>query len=390
MPERPLYALLLPPGARLVAGVAAALDGSGPAVAPLDPAAPAASIRRLLAALRPAAVVTPAGAQPYEDAVPVDATTAAVVTTSGSTGEPKAVELPAAALLASARATLSRVDARPGDRWLLALPPWQVAGLQVIVRSLVAGTDPVMLPRFTVDGVAEHAAEYTALVPTMLRRLLGAGMDLSGFRTVLLGGAAPPAGLLAAARAAGMRVVTTYGMTETCGGCVYDGEPLAGVRVAVDADGAIRVTGPVLASGYRLRPEWTGRSFAGGWFHTNDLGRLTADGRLEVLGRADDVVVTGGEKVAPQVVADLLSTHPAVAEVAVLGRPDPEWGHRVVAVVVPTDPTAPPTLADLRRHVGQRAPRHLAPRELLLVERIPVLASGKPDRAALAGLAPPT
>lgn len=389
MPERPLHALLLPPGGPLVAGVAAALDGSGPAVAPLDPAAPAASIRRLLAALRPAAVVTPDGVQQYEDAVPVDATTAAVVTTSGSTGEPKAVELPVAALVASARATLSRVDARAGDRWLLALPPWHVAGLQVIVRSLVAGTDPVVLPRFTVDGVAEHAAEHTALVPTMLRRLIAEQVDLSAFRTVLLGGAAPPAELLAAARAAGMRVVTTYGMTETCGGCVYDGEPLDGVRVAVDADGAIRLGGPVLASGYRLRPEWTGRSFAGGWFHTTDLGRLTVDGRLEVLGRADDVVVTGGEKVAPQAVADLLSTHPAVAEVAVVGRPDPQWGQRVVAVVVPSDPAAPPTLAELRRHVGRSAPRHLAPRELLLVERIPMLASGKPDRAALAGPASP-
>src|SRR6185312_8850116 len=213
------------------------------------------------------------------------------------------------------------------------------------------------------------------------RRLLDAGsatLDaLRSYTAVLLGGAAAPAGLVATARAAGVPVVVTYGMSETCGGCVYDGVPLDGVSVDLVGGDRITIGGPVLAAGYRLRPELSRRVFAGGRFVTGDAGRL-AGGRLTVLGRADDVLVTGGEKVAPAAVADALAEHPAVAEAAVVGVADPDWGQRVVAVVV-LRAGAGLTLAEARRQVAGRVSRAAAPRE----PRGPPSASGSraPGRA---------
>jgi len=177
-------------------------------------------------------------------------------------------------------------------------------------------------------------------------------------------------------------VVTTYGMTETCGGCVYDGVPLAGVSVRTGAGGRIEITGPVLFSGYRLRPDLTGQATAGGWLVTADVGVVEA-GRLAVHGRADEMINTGGEKVAPSQVAAALELCPGVREAVVIGVPDPEWGERVTAVVVPGDPARPPTLRVLRATVADRIPRHAAPRALVLVTEMPLLASGKPDLAAL-------
>ena len=184
--------------------------------------------------------------------------TAVVIGTSGSTGAPKGVELSAAALRHSAQASLDRVGARPGERWLCCLPVTHVAGLQVLVRSLVGGTEPALAGHAdgaTLAAAAASGCAHVSLVPTQLQRLLESGADkstpLAGFSSVLLGGAAAPAGLLAAARAAGVPVVTTYGMTETCGGCVYDGVPLDGVRVKIGDDERIWIGGPVLFSGYR-------------------------------------------------------------------------------------------------------------------------------------------
>jgi len=204
---------------------------------------------------------------------------------------------------------------------------------------------------------------------------------LRGFDTVLLGGAAAPPALLEQARAAGVRVVPTYGMSETGGGCVYAGTALTGVQVEVD-DGLVRLAGPTLAAGYRLRPDLTAEAFVGGWFVTGDLGRLRPDGRLEVLGRADDVIVTGGEKVAPAAVEAALAEHPAVAEVAVAGVPDPEWGARVMAAVV-LRVGASLTLAQAREHVAARLGRVAAPRELRLLTALARLPSGKVDLLAL-------
>jgi o-succinylbenzoate---CoA ligase len=386
MSGRPLHALLLPPGRQVYDALAAALDG-GAAVLPLAPDLPPASLQRLLAELRPHLLISADGEVPLPDPAPVDDDVAVVVATSGSTGNPKGVQLTAAALRYSAGATLDRLDARSPDRWLSCLPTGHVAGVQVLVRSLVAGAEPEIHDRFDPAAVARSGAEFVALVPTMLGRLLHSGVDLRRFRTVLLGGAAVPPDLLARARRAGARVVTTYGMSETCGGCVYDGRPLTGVRVDLDADGRIRLGGPVLASGYRLSPELTAAAFRDGWFRTSDLGRFGPDGRLEVLGRADDFIVTGGENVAPRAVETLLGRHPQVREVVVVGRPDEEWGQRVTAVVVPANASRPPTLAELRSFVLAHAADSLAPRELVLVPSLPLLPSGKVDRRTLTGTA---
>ncbi|MEV7010879.1 AMP-binding protein [Streptosporangium sp. NPDC051022] len=370
---RELHAVVLPAGPELFRAVAAALDGDGPAVLPLPPTLPAPALRATLDALRP----THVNGVRREHGVGVPAEVAVVIATSGTTGTPKGVQLSAAALRASASASLLRLDARPGERWLCCLPPSHVSGLQVLVRSLLSGTEPIVHDGFSPEAVLASGARHVSLVPTQLRRLLPA--DLSVFKTILLGGAAASPGLLAEARAAGARVVTTYGMSETCGGCVYDGAPLYDVDLKIGDDGRIRVAGPVLFSGYRLRPDLTGAARDGDWFLTSDLGTLS-EGRLRVLGRADDVINTGGEKVVAAAVSAAVAEHPAITDAAVVGRPDPEWGERVVAVVVSS---APPSLADLRAFVKKRLPAYAAPAELVVMPEIPLLSNGKPDLAAL-------
>jgi len=251
------------------------------------------------------------------------------------------------------------------------------------VRSLLAGTDPVVVDRLEPGALAASGCAHVAVVPTQLRRMVDAGDDLTSAKTILLGGAAAPAGLVDAARAAGGRIVTTYGMSETSGGCVYDGMPLADVSVDIGPDGRIRIAGPVLFSGYRLRPDLTTEVRDGRWFITADIGSIGPAGRLLVRGRADDVINTGGEKVVAAEVEAALGTCAGVSEAAVVGRPDPEWGELVTAVVVAADQSAPPLLADIRAHVRSRLPAYAVPAALLLVPEMPMLASGKPDRAAL-------
>jgi O-succinylbenzoic acid--CoA ligase len=387
--SRPLHAVLLPAaaaGGRLLEALSAALDGTGPAILPLDPGLPRERLDSLIEAFAPAAIETPDGTTRLRPGGPpaaprpgVRPEVAAVIATSGSTGQPKGTELSAAALLASARASLRRIGARPGERWLCCLPTSHVAGIGVLVRSLVAGAAPAVTGRLAAGTLAASGCAYVSLVPTQLRRLVDAGADLSPMQAILLGGAAIPDGLLAAASAAGGRVITTYGMSETCGGCVYDGAPLDGVSVETDDDGLIRIAGPVLFSGYRLRPDLTARARDGRWFVTSDLGSISASGGLLVRGRADDVIVTGGENVVAAEVAAALGTCPGVREVVVVGRPDREWGEVVTAVVVPADPARPPTLDALRAHARGPLPRRAAPRELVLVAGIPLLRSGKPD-----------
>ena len=386
MTNRSLHAVLVDrTGPRLLELLAAALDGSGPAIAPLDAGLPQARLAALIEALAPASVEGPDGVTTARSgqAEGVAEDTVVVVGTSGSTGAPKGVELSAAALLHSARASLARIGARPGERWLCCLPGTYIAGLQVLVRSLVSGTDPVLADRADAQTVAASGCAHVSLVPTQLRRLLDVDISISqdlshslaGFRSVLLGGAAAPTGLLEAARAAGVPVVTTYGMTETCGGCVYDGLPLDGVQVRIGDDESIWIGGPVLFSGYLGGP----RAAGDGWLRTSDLGRLDAAGRLVVRGRADDVINTGGALVVPGEVAAVLLTYPGVRDAAVLGEPDPEWGERVIAVVVPADPADPPTLELLRLHVQERLPRYAAPSRVAVVEAVPMLSSGKHD-----------
>jgi len=305
----------------------------------------------------------------------------AVVLTSGSTGEPRGVELSWNALHASAEATNRRLEVEPGDRWLCPVPVHHIAGLQILVRSERAGLDPpLVMDRFDVAEVAEAETNLISLVPTMLVRLLDAGIDLSRFKAILLGGAALAPSLLLRAREGGAPIVRSYGMTETCGGCVYDGEPLEGVDLRIEASGEIALSGPVLFSRYRGEPELTRARLVNGWFRTADAGTIES-GRLRVLGRVDELINTGGEKVSPAEVAGLLTTHPAVAHAEVIGVPDAEWGERVVAFIEVVG--RPPTLDEVRAHIADRAEGFKAPRELVVIHEWPRLPSGKIDRRRL-------
>lgn len=377
-------------GTWVAALTATVVDGTGPAVVPVG-AGPAQG--------GTAGTAGTAG-PPAPDAAEVPDEVALVVPTSGSTGEARHVLLPAAALRASAAATAARLGG-PGT-WLLALPLTHVAGLQVVVRSVLAGTTPVVVDGaggFRPDAFARAVAglpggrRYTSLVPTQLHRLLDdpAGADaLRGFDAVLVGGAATPGPLLDRAREADVAVVRTFGASETCGGCVYDGVPLDGVRVRTDDDGHVLVTGPVLASGYLGRPDLDAPAFpvvdGERWWRSGDLGEVR-DGRLRVLGRADDVLVTGGVKVAPAAVERALVELPGVREASVVGLPDDAWGQAVTAVVVVAPGSTAPTLDEVRRHVAERLGAEAAPRTVVVVPSLPLRGPGKIDRRAVAELA---
>jgi len=366
----------------------AALTGTGPPVLPV----PAADRERVLGILE---VITSSGVG--GGIRNVDESTggrpALVMPTSGSTGSPKLVVLSAAALTASARATHRRLG---GDgHWLLSLPTSGIAGLQVITRSLLADTEPVVVsPSAHPDDIAEAAKDmdgrrYAALVPTQLHRLLAAptGADaLAAFHAVLIGGAATPPALLAAALAQGIRIVTTYGMTETAGGCVYDGRPLDGVAVAVDTAGRIRIGGSTVFSGYLGRPIETTAAMSQGWFITADRGRIDDGGLLRVLGRTDDVVVSGGVNVALAAVSERLHAHADIADAIAVGVPDDEWGTAVVAFVVvePSAASDHPNENDWRAWVAAGLGRAHSPRRVVTIARMPMLANGKPDRQELA------
>jgi o-succinylbenzoate---CoA ligase len=371
------------------AALAAALDGSGPALIPL-PASPAAVREALVAAFRP-----DDGAAPLESE-----DIALVVPTSGSTGEPKGALLTASALRSSAEATHARLGG-PG-RWVLALPLTHVAGLLVVVRAIGAahvptevdlggGFDPQRFAAAATDAALAASADgvplYVSLVPGQLLRLLDAEIDLSDFSAILLGAAATPESLLRRAGRAGARVVTTYGMSETCGGCVYDGRPLDRTVVDIDSSGRVVVSGPTLFSGYRLRPDLSAGAFDGaGRLVTADLGAFDADGRLLILGRADDMIVSGGENVAPARVEAALAGLADVLSCAVVGVPDPEWGERIVAVAV-ARPGTQLDLGGLRTATADLLPVGWLPRGLVLVASIPMLAPGKPDRSAVRAIA---
>ncbi|EID16345.1 O-succinylbenzoic acid--CoA ligase [Mycobacterium xenopi RIVM700367] len=323
----------------------------------------------------------------------IDDDIAVVVTTSGTTGAPKGAQLTAAALTASANATHARLGG-PG-RWLLALPAYHIAGVQVLVRSLLAGTVPVELDvsaGFDIDELPSAVEKlgagrrYTALVAAQLSKALtslAATEALAEFDAVLIGGGPAPRPVLDAAAAAGISIVRTYGMSETAGGCVYDGVPLDGVGLRIGADGRIVIGGATLARGYR-NPVDPDPFAEPGWFYTDDLGALDDSGRLSVLGRADEAISTGGLTVVPQPVEAVLSTHPAVRDCAVFGVDDPRLGQRVVAAVVVRRGCAAPTLDELRAHVARTLDVTAAPRELHIVDALPMRGIGKVDRQALA------
>jgi o-succinylbenzoate---CoA ligase len=327
----------------------------GDAVLPLDPRLPAPARARLLAAVGPR---------------PVEEGDALVLATSGTTGEGKGVVLTHAAVEASARASSARLGVIPAsDRWLACLPLAHVGGLSVVTRALVTGTALDVQDGFSAAAVQRSGASLISLVATALQRI-----DPSAFRVILLGGSAPPRDLPA-------NVVTTYGMTETGSGVVYDGVPLEGVSVRLDHDGQILLRGPMLLRAYRTADTDIGALNGEGWFPTGDAGHFEPDGRLAVDGRLSDLIITGGENVWPAPVEHALRRHPQVADVAVAGRPDPEWGERVVAFIVPRG--TPPTLEELRALVKEEVAPWAAPRELVLVESLPKTAIGKVRRDEL-------
>jgi o-succinylbenzoate---CoA ligase len=365
---------------------------AGLAVLPVDPAAPGPELRRILEALRPTHLLDRDGLVPLPGGEPVEDGVAAVVPTSGTTGVPKGVELTAAGIRASSLAVSSALGAGPDDRWLACVGLHSVAGLAIVARSWHTGASLEVHDRFDTGAVARAAGEGATLVsvvPTMLARLLDAGAGMERFRHVLLGGAPAPAELVQRAAGQGVTVSRTYGLTETFGGVVHEGHPLEGVELAIAADGEVTVRGPMLLRRYRRDPAATATALRDGWLHTGDLGRIEPDGRLRVLGRRDDLVITGGVSVHPSEVEAVLARHPEVGDVAVGAAPDPEWGQRLVAYVVPRDRELPPTLAGLRAFASERLSAPKAPRELVLVEGLPRTASGKLLRRRLANLTGP-
>lgn len=327
---------------------------------------------------------------------PVDPDVALVIATSGTTGIPKGALHSAASLLASIDATHDRLGG-PGG-WLLALPPHHIAGLQVLLRSLRAGVEPVTMDvsdGFDPDvlvralGSMSSTRRYTSLVPTQLIKVLenpSATAALADVDAVLVGGAATPAPLREKALAAGIPVVRTYGMSETCGGCVYDGAPLRGVRIRVDGDatGRVFLGGPMVASGYRGLPEHP--AFAEpGWFRTDDIGTVGPDGILAIVGRADEAITSGGLTIIPQVVEAAILSDPAVGDCAVFGLPDDRLGQKVVAAVVAA-PGTTPTAESVRAAVARTLDRTAAPRDVFFVDELPRRGPGKVDRAALRAL----
>ncbi|MBN3512720.1 o-succinylbenzoate--CoA ligase [Mycolicibacterium septicum] len=320
----------------------------------------------------------------------IDDDVAVVISTSGTTGKPKGALLTADALRASAAATHARLG---GDgRWLLALPAYHIAGLQVLVRSALAGTAPVGVAASFDPGDLPSAVaalgsgrRYASLVAVQLDKSLrhpAAAEALADLDAVLIGGGPMPAGVAERAEAAGVNVVRTYGMSETAGGCVYDGVALDGVKVRVD-NARILLGGATVARGYRnpISPD----PFAEpGWFRTDDLGTVDDSGVLRVLGRVDDAVSTGGLTVLPQLVESALAGHPAIAECAVFGVPDERLGQRVVAALVLTPGSSAPDVAQLRDHVAQTLDATAAPREVHVVDELPRRGIGKLDRRTLA------
>lgn len=360
---------------------------AGDAIAPIDPRLPRSEAKQVMAAVAPSAVIEADGEiRSLPDGLPVEEGDAAVVATSGTTGRPKAVIHTHDGVAASANATSVALAVDPTtDKWLACLPLAHIGGLAVVMRSLVTETPVEVHDQFNAAATLDAVARGATLVSLVTRALNQIPSDI--FRAILLGGAAPPPGRPA-------NVIATYGMTETGSGIVYERRPLDGVGIDIarrgalggpanstpGSEGEIRLRGPMLFRAYRHDPD---PFDADGWFATGDLGHWGDDGRLVVDGRRGDVIVTGGEKVWPSRIEALLSRRDDVAEIALVGRPDSDWGHRVVAVVVPTDPSSPPTLDGLRAATKEAFPPWCAPHDLELRPELPKTSLGKIRRDQL-------
>jgi O-succinylbenzoic acid--CoA ligase len=389
-----LVAVDVPPGPAWLE-VVADLWKEGAAILPLDARLTDRDRRVIVDLARPASVVTADQEVLFADPVPDEpGRVGLVMATSGTGGDPKLVELPRVAITAALEGSFDALGhaagrrLEPSEPWVCCLSPAHVGGMLVLLRHVVSGAPVTVLEGVGLDPVDPRrgvpAGAHIALVPTILRRLVAAGADLSRFGIVLVGGAEIDAGLAEQVARSGGRAVSTYGLTETCGGIAYDGKLFEGTHARIGAAGSIELRGPTLMDGYRHDPAATATAFTlDGWLRTGDAGELQVDGRLRVDGRSDEAIRTGAETVWPQEVEEALRGHAKVMDVAVAGRPHPEWGQQVVAFVVPASADDPPALEELRTHAAERIARFKAPRVVVLMSEIPRTASGKIRRGAL-------
>jgi O-succinylbenzoic acid--CoA ligase len=389
-----LVAVDVPPGPAWL-DVVADLWEEGAAILPLDGHLTDRDRRMIVDLARPASVVTADDEVLFADPVSGEPSRVGLVmATSGTGGGPKLVELPRAVIATALEGSFAALGGAAGQRlepsepWVCCLSPAHIGGMLVLLRHVVSGAPVTVLEGVGLDPVdALHsipAGAHIALVPTILRRLVGAGVDLSRFGIMLVGGAEIDAGLAERVASLGGRAVSTYGLTETCGGIAYDGRLFEGTQARISAAGSVELRGPTLMDGYRHDPAATAAAFTlDGWLRTGDSGELQADGRLRIDGRSDEAIRTGAETVWPQEVEEALRGHPKVTDIAVAGRPHPEWGQQVVAFVVPAAVDDPPSLEELRARAAERIARFKAPGELVLVSEIPRTATGKIRRGAL-------
>ena len=364
---RRLVALAIGGGDRFVTELQRAWD-AGDAVLPVDQRLPAAAQESLIERMGASVVVDATGRHRRRGGWDVEADDALVMATSGSTGDPKGAVLTHAAIEANAMATSSALAVDPStDRWLACLPLAHVGGLAVVVRALLTDTPLEVHDGFdaaAVETAARQGTTLTSLVPTALARI-----DAAAFRAILLGGSAMPA-------QRPPNTVATYGMTETFSGVIYEGWPLEGVQLRI-AEGEVQLRCPMLLRCYR---DGSDPRTSDGWFPTGDAGALSEEGQLSVFGRVDDMITTGAEKVWPVAIERILAQLPAIADVVIVGRPDPEWGQAVTAVIVPTDHAQPPSLEALRDTVKAELPAYCAPRAIELVNELPQTPLGKTQR----------
>lgn len=348
----------------------------GDAVFPLDQRLPPAEAERVRAVARPTAVIESDGERrSLDNGEALRDGDAIVVATSGTTGHPKAVIHTHQSVTASAVATSDGLGADPAtDTWLACLPPAHIGGLAVIMRSLITGAGLVVHESFDPAAADQAAADGVTLVSLVTRALNQ--VDVSGFRKILIGGAAPPPDLPD-------HVIATYGMTETGSGCVYGGYPLDGVELRAANNGEIEIRAELLLRAYRTIDGEVDPFGADGWFPTGDLGRIDPDGRLWIDGRAGDMIITGGENVWPHRTELAIAKHPAIVEAAVIGAADPDWGQRVVACIVTAPDQPSPALDELRDLVRAELPAWYAPKEIVVLDELPKTALGKIRKADL-------
>ncbi len=385
MTDIPLVAVMLPNLG--IADIAVKIWSDGEAIAPISITAPDAEVQEKIAQLRPTHIVDQHGRHSFAGGVGVPVDTAAVIATSGTTGAPKLVELTRSGMTEMALGYTSAIQADAGDTWLACMPLFHVASLAIIARAFVCELPFVVHDNFDLDRVGNSAeaegVTMISLVPTALSRLLDAGARLDEFRCLIIGGAALAPALRTRAEAAGARLFDAYGLSETWGGCITNGIANNGVEMRLGDLNEIELRGAPVMRGYRFDDEATAQTKSSdGWFSTGDVGELN-DGRLRVVDRLKDIVITGGVNVSPTEIENVLQRHPSIRDVCVIGVPDNEWGERVVAVVVPVSDSDALSLDALRDFAADRLSAAKLPKELRIIAEIPRSASGKALRRVL-------